>query len=213
MHAQPVVIVLAAGRSSRFDGDGNKLAQNLGPLSLLGTTLSHALATDLPVVLVTTPQLASDAQRVMAARDLVVLPDSPVNGHGVGYSMAMGVSARPNARGWVMLPGDMPMVRPATIRSVAYELAHYPVVYPQHDGRPGRPMGFAAELYSELIALSGDDGARRLGARYPSYGVDVIDPGVLMDVDTSGDLLALRQSLSMSSFQGELAGASDAGPH
>ena len=55
MHSQPAVIVLAAGRSARFDGQGNKLMQNLGPLSVLGTTVSHALATDLPVVLVTTP--------------------------------------------------------------------------------------------------------------------------------------------------------------
>lgn len=212
MHSQPVVVVLAAGRSSRFDGGSNKLAQNLGPLSVLGTTLSHALATELPVVLVTTSALAAEAQRVLAARDVVVLPDAQAFARGVGYSMAVGVGARPNASGWVMLPGDMPMVQPATIRAIAQELTRHTVAYPQHDGRAGRPLGFAAELYSELIGLSGDDGARRLGARYPSHAVDVIDPGVLMDVDTPDDLMAVRQSLHMPMAY-PLPGSPDLGPH
>jgi molybdenum cofactor cytidylyltransferase len=212
MHSQPVVVVLAAGRSSRFDGGSNKLAQNLGPLSVLGMTLSHALATELPVVLVTTAALATEAQRVLAARDVLVLPDVQAFAGGVGYSMAVGVGARPNARGWVMLPGDMPMVQPSTIRAVAQELTRYAVTYPQHSGRAGRPLGFAAELYSELVSLSGDDGARRLGARYPSHGVDVLDPGVLMDVDTPDDLMAVRQTLQMSASL-TLPRSPDTGPH
>jgi molybdenum cofactor cytidylyltransferase len=212
MHAQPVVIVLAAGSSARFDGVGNKLTQNLGPLSVLGTTLSHALATDLPVVLVTTMQLAPEARRVLAARDLVVLPDAVARERGVGYSMAMGVSARADARGWVMLPGDMPMVQPSTIRAVAQALGRHAVAYPQHDGHAGRPLGFAAELYSELISLTGDHAARRLGARYPAHAIEVADPGVLMDVDTPDDLLALRQSLQMPLAQA-VPQSPDLGPH
>lgn len=212
MHAQPVVIVLAAGRSSRFNGGSNKLLQDLGPLSVLSTTLSHALATELPVVLVTTPALAAEAQRLLAARDVVVLPEAGADSRGVGYSMAMGVSARPHAGGWVMLPGDMPMVQPATIRAVAHELAHHTVVYPQVAGRAGRPLGFAAELYSELIGLSGDDGARRLGARYPSQAVDVADPGVLLDVDTPDDLAAMQQTLQTPQLR-PLPGAPEFGRH
>ena len=54
------------------------------------------------------------------------------------------------------------------------------------------PVGFAAELYSELATLSGDEGARRLVARYPAHGVELPDAGVLMDLDTEADLQALR---------------------
>jgi molybdenum cofactor cytidylyltransferase len=54
-------------------------------------------------------------------------------------------------------------------------------------------VAFAGELYSELIQLSGDDGARRVLARYPAHGQDVDDPGSLLDVDTPGDLLALNK--------------------
>jgi molybdenum cofactor cytidylyltransferase len=53
-------------------------------------------------------------------------------------------------------------------------------------------VGFAAELYSELAMLRGDEGARRIVARYPALGVDVDDPGVLVDLDTEADLAAIR---------------------
>jgi molybdenum cofactor cytidylyltransferase len=56
----------------------------------------------------------------------------------------------------------------------------------------GHPVAFSPELYSELASLTGDEGARRLVARYPSFAVDVDDPGVLIDIDTSEDLQEQR---------------------
>ncbi|MDP3610555.1 MAG: NTP transferase domain-containing protein, partial [Rubrivivax sp.] len=87
-----------------------------------------------------------------------------------------------------------PRVQPGTLLAVATALEQHPVVYAQHKGRRGHPVGFAAELYSELILLDNDDGARRVVARYPAFGVDVEDAGVLMDVDTPADLEALQAS-------------------
>jgi molybdenum cofactor cytidylyltransferase len=93
-----------------------------------------------------------------------------------------------------VLPGDMPMVRTATLLEVARELARHAVVFAQHKGMRGHPVGFSAELYSELTSLRGDEGARRLVARYPAVGIEVDDPGVLIDVDTEADLDAVRQA-------------------
>ena len=194
----PVVVVLAAGRGSRFRGLDHKLAQSLGASSVLGTTLRQVLASRLPMVVVATAALAEIAKRSVATRDIVVLPDVGTPGPeplGMGYSIACGVSARPDASGWLVLPGDMPMVEPATLQAVARELRHHTVVYAQHRGQRGHPVGFAAELYSELAALGGDDGARRLVARYPAHGVEVDDPGVLIDIDTEADLDGLRSGL------------------
>ena len=84
------------------------------------------------------------------------------------------------------------MVQPETLVAVARELAQHPVAYAQYRGRRGHPVGFSAELYSELATLSGDEGARRLVARYPAHAVDVDDPGVLIDIDTEADLDVLR---------------------
>jgi molybdenum cofactor cytidylyltransferase len=111
----------------------------------------------------------------------------------MGYSISAGVNARPNASGWLVLPGDMPLVQPATLQAVARALAQHAVAYAQYKGRRGHPVGFSAELYSELATLSGDEGARRLIARYPAYGVEVDDAGVLLDVDTLDDLASVRK--------------------
>ncbi len=191
MNTPPTIVVLAAGQGSRFGGTQHKLTQAFGPGSVLSGTLRHALETQFPVVVVTTEALAPEAARLVATRDTVVLSDAQAQ-RGMGHSIAAGVSARADASGWLVLPGDMPLIRPSTLRQIGSALAGHPVVYAQYQGLRGHPVGFSAELYSELIALTGDEGARRLLARYPALGVEVDDPGVRMDVDTEADLVALR---------------------
>ena len=197
METQAVVIVLAAGLGSRFGGPLHKLAQPLGSASVLGQTIAHAIESRLPVIVVTTDKLVAEAARWVARRDLVVLPEVGSAGGGLlgmGYSIAAGVAARPQAAGWLVLPGDMPLVLPSTLVAVAAALPQQPVVYAQYLGRRGHPVGFSAELYSELVQLRGDEGARRVSARYPSIGLELGDPGVLFDIDTAADLAALRAS-------------------
>lgn len=197
-HLQPTVIVLAAGLGSRFDGQRHKLEQALDDdahhaSSVLAVTIGHAIASRLPVLVVTTAALEPLARSQVAARDVIVVPAAaPIRGRGIGDSIAAGVAARSDAAGWLILPADMPRVQPATLQAVARALAQHAVSYAQHAGRRGHPVGFAAELYSELVMLSGDEGARRLVARYPAHGVDVDDPGALIDIDTVADLTALR---------------------
>lgn len=198
MHTQPTVVVLAAGSGSRFDGSRHKLEQALGARSVLATTIGQVIASGLPLVVVTTSSLVEGVRDIVASRDIVLLPEVGTPGFdlGMGHSIVAGVSARPNAGGWILLPGDMPLVQPGTLRTVARELADHPVVYAQYRGRRGHPVAFAGELYSELIQLSGDEGARRLVSRYPSHGVEVDDSGVLLDVDTAADLVVARATLA-----------------
>ncbi len=193
--ARVAVIVLAAGRGSRFLGGEHKLAQTLGAATVLETTLANALATRLDVVVVTTAALAPLARGSIAARQVVELPEVGNDGHnglGMGVSIASGVSASSKASGWLVLPADMPLIQPATLLAVAERLDEHAVVYAQFKGRRGHPVGFSAELYTELVLLSGDEGARRLIARYPSVAVDVADAGALADIDTLEDLARLR---------------------
>jgi molybdenum cofactor cytidylyltransferase len=195
MTTAATVIVLAAGRGSRFGGASHKLAQGFGSSNVLATTIANALGSGLPTVVVTTAALVPTVQAVVAARDIVLLP--PVGSAsreplGMGYSIATGVTARAQARAWLVLPGDMPLIRSDTLQAVAHALEMHPVAYAQYRGRRGHPVGFGAELYSELSKLSGDEGARRLVARYPAHAVEVDDPGVMFDVDTPDDLVAAR---------------------
>jgi molybdenum cofactor cytidylyltransferase len=195
MKRPPTVIVLAAGRGSRFKAPEHKLLQPFGTSSVLGSTLEHAIESGLQVRVVTTVALSAEARRHVAQRDIVELPEATGRAGellGMGYSIASGVAASADASGWLVLPGDMPTVQPASLLAVAATLTQHAVAYAQYRGRRGHPVGFSAELYSELVTLSGDEGARRLVARYPSHGVEVDDAGVLQDVDTNDDLAALH---------------------
>ena len=204
MRSRPAVIVLAAGKGERFHGSAHKLSQPLAGGTVLGTTLRHAIASQLPVVVVTTEPLADIARRSVAARDVIVLPEAGAGSAaylGMGHSIASGVSARANAGGWLILPADMPLVRPATLVAAAAQLEHHAVVCAHYKGRRGHPVGFSPELYSELVVLAGDEGARRLVARYPALGLELDDPGVLMDVDTEADLERVRRILGQAPLQ------------
>jgi len=189
MNSRPAVVVLAAGRGSRYGADCDKLEQPVDGVAMLSRTLRNVLASQLDVVVVTTDAMAELARRSVAARDLVVM--GPTAPFGMGYSIAAGVGARAQASGWLIMPADMPLVRPQTLTAVAAALGHHPLVYAQYRGQRGHPVGFSAELFTELVTLTGDEGARRLLARYPSHAVDVDDPGVLIDVDTPEDLKTL----------------------
>ncbi|PTT81676.1 molybdopterin-guanine dinucleotide biosynthesis protein MobA, partial [Pelomonas sp. HMWF004] len=163
---------------------------------VLARSLRHAIATHLRLVVVTTPALAPAVHRWVAARDVVTLTERDAQGQpqpiGMGHSIVAGVAATGDAEGWLILPADMPLVKPCTILAVANGLERYPVCYAQHRGIQGHPVGFGTELYSELMALKGDEGARRIVARYAAQAIEVDDPGVHIDVDTAEDLARLR---------------------
>lgn len=192
MRYRPAIIVLAAGSSSRFGGGMHKLAQAFGGSTVLGTTVAHAVQTQLPVLVVTTAPLVPRVAGQLASRDILVL-SGPEAARGMGDSIAAGVAERSGAPGWLLLPGDMPLVQPGTLLAVATALEQHAVVHAEHRGRRGHPVGFSAELYSELVQLQGDEGARRIVARYPAYGLEVADGGVLLDIDTAADLAALQR--------------------
>jgi molybdenum cofactor cytidylyltransferase len=195
MSESPTILILAAGSRRRFGPQGQRLAQALGRRTVLGTTIRHALATGWPVGVVLTPGLVPLATAWVATRDLVVLDDDEA-ARGIGHAISAGVTAHAAASGWLLLPGDMPLVRPSSMLAVGRALAQHPAACAQHQGRPGYPQAFAAELFSELVALRADEGARRLLARYPAAAVDVDDPGVLIDVEGDDDLAVVRAAIA-----------------
>jgi len=192
MNNEPAVVVLAAGAGSRYHGSRHKLSEKLGADSVLACTLRNAIASEMAVVLVASEALVDQARGLLATDDIVVVDARSQTTWGMGDSIAAGVSVHASASGWLVLPGDMPFVRPASLRAVAAALDQQPIAFAQHRGRRGHPVGFGAELFSELVMLKGDEGARRLLARYPTAAVELDDPGVLFDIDTVDDLAEAR---------------------
>lgn len=193
MRLRPTIIVTAAGSGSRFGGGVHKLDAEFDGSTVLATTLRNAVQSQLAVVVVTTAARLPAINQSLALSDIVVLSEAEA-ARGMGSSIAIGVAERSGAPGWLVLPGDMPLIQPGTLLAVASALEQHPVAYAQYRGRRGHPVAFAAELYSELIQLTGDDGARRVMLRYPAHGQEVDDRGVLLDVDTPADLETLRKA-------------------
>lgn len=193
MDPHPTIVVLAAWLPRRAMATHDSPALEPKKDAALRQTLAHAIQTHWRVVVVTTPSWVPLVSEGVATRDLVALsPDDLAR--GPGYAIATGVSVQADAGGWLLLPGEMSTVRADTLLAVGESLASHPVVYAQYRGRRGQPLGFAAELYSELVMLKGEDGAERLLARYPAWGVDVDDPGVVAEQDGTGDLSDARAS-------------------
>lgn len=175
----PTVLVLASGRGERFRASGgvsHKLAAPLGGRPVLEHTLDAVRASGLPWHL-------EDA------------------GHpGMGDSIAAAVRATADAAGWLVLPADLPLVRPETLCRVAQALAAgAAAVQPQHQGQRGHPVAFAAGARDALLALCGERGAapvlQALRARGEVRDLAVDDIGIVTDIDTLADLAAAETVL------------------
>jgi molybdenum cofactor cytidylyltransferase len=199
MKNEPAVVVLAAGAGSRYHGTRHKLSEKLGGDTVLVRTLRNAIASEMSVVLVISESLIAEAKGLVAPEDMVVVDGRTQTVWGMGDSIAAGVSIHASATGWLVLPADMPLVRPSSLRAVADALDQQPIAFAQYRGRRGHPVGFGAELFSELVMLKGDEGARRLLARYPTAAVELDDPGVLFDIDTIDDLAVAQRRIDGSS--------------
>jgi molybdenum cofactor cytidylyltransferase len=85
----------------------------------------------------------------------------------------------------------MPYVLPATLeflnaRMDAARADRQPcIVVPRFAGTAGHPVGFSRDFFAELIALTGDRGARAVIDAHSSLvqRIDVEDPGVVTDID------------------------------
>jgi molybdenum cofactor cytidylyltransferase len=201
----PVGLLLAAGKGSRFDGSG----QQSKLLALLpdGTPVALASARHLLQccgrVLAVLPQHAApprDQHISMlvgllagAGCEIVFCADSDA---GLGHSLASGVQATPDAKGWLVTLADMPAIQPATMQAVITACATpQDIAIPVVDGQRGHPVAFGSAYYDQLAALHGDTGARSILREHAAAVIEVpcADPGILRDIDTPQDLANFPQ--------------------
>jgi len=169
MTAQPTVLVLASGRGERYraaGGSTSKLQAPLGSSTVLEHTLQAVRASGLPWHL-------EDA------------------GHpGMGDTIAAAVRATPGPAGWLVLPADLPLIQPDSLRAVARALQQHAVVVPTVQGRRGHPVGFSAVFGEALAGLHGPSGAASVIRRHAAYLLQLQDIGCVTDIDTPADLQA-----------------------
>jgi molybdenum cofactor cytidylyltransferase len=180
-------VLLAAGAGTRFGGD--KLLYRPPGGTPIGLVALRNLKAALPdSVAVVRPEHAELHQ--VLEREGVRVIDCAEAELGMGHSLAAGVAAAPAADGWVIALADMPRIRPDTIAAVARALEQgAELVVPVFSGHRGHPVGFSRRFRDQLLALTGDTGARAIvAANQPLMrALEVDDPGVIQDIDTRAD--------------------------
>lgn len=184
------IVITAAGRGERFiqaGGSGNKLNALLQGKTVFEHTLQQALASGLPVQVVTRPENLP-VQQVCAAYQV---PCTLLASGGLGESIAAGVAATENWNGWLIHLADMPFVSPQIFVQVAAALSQHNIVRPSFQHQPGHPVGFTAILRKQLCALHGDNGARELLRSHGEvYLLHLDQPGIVQDIDLPSQLVA-----------------------
>ena len=174
----PTALVLASGRGERFlasGGSTHKLQALLGDKTVLQHTLDAVRASGLPWHL-------EDA------------------GHpGMGDSISAAVRARSDASGWLIVLGDLPLIRASTLRALALALRSQDVVIPTYLGQRGHPVGFSARCCESLLSLSGDQGAASVVKMFGAIEIPLDDIGIVSDIDTVADLQRVAGLLSSTS--------------
>lgn len=186
----PIGILLCGGSATRFGGD--KLMAGAEPLAVRAARNLMAAAGEVVAVM---PPGRPGLSRALEAAGCSVLESDRTAG-GMGSSLAAAVEASAAAQGWIVALGDMPSIEPRTIVAVRQALEGGALIAAPFDsaGRRGHPVGFAAALRAELMALRGDVGARELLALHAASVAHVVtsDPGIFVDIDTAEDLRRLE---------------------
>jgi molybdenum cofactor cytidylyltransferase len=196
--SEVVGIVLAAGQSTRM-GRPKALLRCPPAGRTFVTQIIHVLreggiGTIAVIGRVNDPDLRRE---VAAAVPPVCYVENPSPELGQLSSMLVGVAfaEAKEAAGILVLPVDMPLIRPETVRTAlgAFAAGGEPVLRATHQGRHGHPVIFAATLFPALRRADPKVGARALLHQDPSRvrNLEVDDPGVLRDFDWPTDYRGL----------------------
>lgn len=184
---QVALVLLAAGRSRRF-AYGDKLAE-----PFLDKPLAFHVVTALEKLpFLTRIAVVSDTVLDFAVRGYRVI-ENPDPSLGQARSLCHGVKAAEaaGAGGVLVALADMPRVTAAHIYRMFDAAEGAATLVASSDGvRPMPPALFGRDRFADLLALTGDSGARELIRRGRHV---VTSPAELVDIDTREDLAALRE--------------------
>ena len=178
-------------------GDSRRLGRPKQLVTIAGETLLHhvareacaSAAADVIVVLGFALETMGGELRALRARTV----DNTLWREGIASSVRAGVGAvSPAADGVLLCVCDQPRISAAHIDALiaAAEAAPGRAVASFYGGAPGVPAWFPRSLFGDLLALTGDTGAKRvLGAQGPRL-VTIAWPAGALDVDTAEDVSA-----------------------
>lgn len=192
-------IVLAAGASTRL-GQPKQLLKVNGETLLRRTVRLAAQSGCAPIFVV----LGFEADRMQHELDglearPVLNPDWQ---SGMGSSLRSGIEAvineTPEPQKALVLLCDQPTLSAEILSSLLRTSAGTKslIIASSYAGRSGVPAIFDKQLYSDLLKIEGDHGARSIIQRYANQTSTIEFPRGIIDIDTPNDLSALTMDNS-----------------
>lgn len=187
-----VGILLAAGRGRRFDPSGvsHKLLALLPDGVPVAVASARALRCALPRVVAVVAEEGELATLLAQEGCEVIVCANADSGMAASLTGALR-HCQAYVDGWIIALADMPHVRAATILRLADALQAADIAVPVAGGKRGNPVAFSPRHTQQLLALTGDQGARALLRSCPVLEVDTGDPGILFDIDQPSDIAIL----------------------
>lgn len=187
--SKPVTgLLLAAGSSRRFGSQ--KLLHTLDGKESMLMVSARNLVKVLPDSIVVINNKLLDVKRPLEELGFKVVINKDAD-KGMGTSIACGVENTNDSFAWLIALADMPYISQVTMEKIVARLkAGAEIVAPVFNNQRGHPVGFSQQYKAELLALNQDIGAREIIQNNLSVleQVECDDNGVLIDIDTPGDL-------------------------
>ena len=185
-------LLIAAGFGRRFDPTGrrSKLEARIDG-TMVAVRTARALLGSCDRVLACVRPAAAELAQALAAEGCEIV--AVAGEEGMGSSIAGGARRAADLPGIAELlvqPADMPWLSASSVRAIVQAPRDRRIVLPTWQGQDGHPVRFDRTLLPDLMALSGDRGARQLLLQHPPLRIAVDHDGVVRDVDTPADLAA-----------------------
>jgi CTP:molybdopterin cytidylyltransferase MocA len=182
-------IIPAAGLSSRMKAFKPLLP--LGNTTLLASTIQvfqHCGIRDIRVI---TGHRSEDIKPLIQEMGAVPI-HNPDFMEGMFSTVLTGIrQLQPECEAFFMLPADIPMVRPHTVREIlkAYQSGKGKIIYPFFEGQCGHPPLISCEYVPDILAWNRDGGLQACLKQFEgrSCNIMVCDEGIHMDADTPED--------------------------
>ena len=190
-------VVLAAGLSSRMGS--NKLLSDLNGRALIKHTVERLQVAAIDEVIVVTGNQADEVKAALAGHKLRFVHNADY-AQGLSTSIKAGIAAVDGYDAAFVCLGDMPLIEAADLnRMIAAFKADEgrSLVAPVLGRKLGNPVLWGQEHFADLMALTGDRGARSLieTRRDQIVEVAVTHDGILLDADTPEALAEIKAKL------------------
>ncbi|MGL4738491.1 MAG: nucleotidyltransferase family protein [Cellulosilyticaceae bacterium] len=180
-------IILAAGKSSRFEG--NKLLAKWRGKSLLEHTLEKVRRCGFDkYILVTTDTTLRQCEISLDGIEVVLNDDQDL---GISHSIKLGVDCAGSTEGYFFIVGDQPLLSFYTIQQFieGFERSSKGIGCVGFGVRKGNPTLFGRQYKERLLALHGDQGGKQIIRLFAEdvWVYQVESEEELRDIDTLKD--------------------------